>query len=125
MTQGDPVSPNIFNMVLDAEARATMMEVYILQETQHGMGWSAWDQEIIFYSDDGRIAWRNPIWFQGMLTKLVRMFERMYIDTNMGKTKSMKCMPGFIWAKIGKYAQKRRATGYGSTYQEWKWTRVS
>ena len=39
VTQGDPASPIIFNIVVDAVVGAVLEEVCIPQEVQHGMGW--------------------------------------------------------------------------------------
>ena len=102
VTQGEPVYPTIFNIVVCVLVWAMLLEVCASQEAQHGLRWAAGEQEILFYADDGRITGRNPIWIQGMLTKILRIFERMGLYTNVGNTKCMKCMPGFIWSKIGK-----------------------
>ena len=54
--QVDPVSIMIFNIVVDAVVRAVLGVVCGPQEAQHGMGWSAGEWNLVFYSDDGRIA---------------------------------------------------------------------
>ena len=41
----------------------------------------------MFYAKDGCIMWREPLWVQGTLTTLVRMFEKLVIYKNLGKTK--------------------------------------
>ena len=41
VTQGDPASPMIFNIVVDAVVHAVLDEVCSPQEAQHGMGWEA------------------------------------------------------------------------------------
>ena len=71
MTQGDPVSPTIFNIMVNALVRSTLLEVCVPQEAYHGMGWEAGDQDIVFYADGGRITVIKPIWVQGILTTLV------------------------------------------------------
>ena len=38
VTQGNPASPMIFNIVMDAVVKAVLAEVYGPQETHHGMG---------------------------------------------------------------------------------------
>ena len=69
-----PVSPTLFNIIVDAVVRATLQKIYGRQETQHGFGWSAKDHNICFYTDDGRISGQHPIWVQAALTKMVRIF---------------------------------------------------
>ena len=48
LTQGDPVSPIIFNIVVDAVVRAVLDVVCGLQEAQHSLGWAAGDRNLIF-----------------------------------------------------------------------------
>ena len=38
VTQGYPVSPTIFNIVVDAVVRAVLLEVRVPQEAQHELG---------------------------------------------------------------------------------------
>ena len=40
VTQEEPVSPTIFNVVADLVVRPIMMEVCGPQESQHGLGWA-------------------------------------------------------------------------------------
>ena len=56
VTQGDPVSPTIFNIVVDEVVRAALQEVCGPQEAQHGFVWVTGEHNILFYADDGRIA---------------------------------------------------------------------
>ena len=56
---------------------------------------------------------------------MVRMFERVGLQTNLGKTKTMECPLGFIWGQHGTSAYKRRVTGEGANVWERKRTRVS
>ena len=41
VTQGDPVLPKLFNIIVDAVVRATLQEIYVPQEAQHGFWWLA------------------------------------------------------------------------------------
>ena len=79
VTQGETVSPTIFNIMVDTVVRAVLLEVCIPQEAHHGFGWAAGEHSIFFYADDGRIAGRNQIWVQTTLTDMVSMFERVGI----------------------------------------------
>ena len=101
VTQVHLVSPTIFNIVVDAVVRSVLMEFCIHQEAQHGFKLAAGEHNIYFYVDDMRIAGRNPIWVQTALTAMVRIFERLVLQKNMSKTKSMVCTPGFIWVQQG------------------------
>ena len=77
LTQGDLVSPTLFNIIVYALVRATLQEICGHQETHHGFGWLAGEHNICFYTDNGRIAGRYPIWAQAALKTMVRMFERV------------------------------------------------
>ena len=74
-----------------------LLEVCGLQEAHNGLGWATGKHKIFLYLDDGRIAGINPIWVQNTLTLLVHRFERVRMQTNLGKTKVIVCTPGFIW----------------------------
>ena len=101
VTQGELVSPALFNIMVDSVFRATLQDICGPQEAQHYFGWSEGEHNICFYADDGRIAGRYPIWVQTALTTILRMFERVGLQTNLNKTKAMVCTPGFIWVQQG------------------------
>ena len=46
VTQGDPVSPTLFNIIMYAVVRATLQDICGPQEAQHGFGWSAGEHNI-------------------------------------------------------------------------------
>ena len=111
ITQGYPVSPMIFNIVVEAVVKATLEVVCGPQEARHGMGWSAGKRSLIFYADNGMISGRDHIWVQDSLTVSVAMFRRMGLETNLDKTKAIVCTPGYIWVNFSGAAYKHRATG--------------
>ena len=79
VTQGDPVSLTIFNIVVDAVVREVLPEVCGPQEAHHGFVWVAGDHTILFYAYDRQIAGHNTIWVQTALAAMVRMFERVVL----------------------------------------------
>ena len=48
LTQGDPASPMIFNIVVDAVVRAVLDVVCGPQEALHGLGWAAGERNVVF-----------------------------------------------------------------------------
>ena len=46
---------------------------------------------------------------QKTLTEMVRMFERVGLQKNLGKTKTIVCTPGLVLVQQGAAAYKRRA----------------
>ena len=87
MTQGYPLSAKIFNIVVDPVVREVLLEVCGPREAQHGFRWAVGEHNVCFYEDERQIAWRNPIWVQTALTTMVRIFERVGLQTNLSKTK--------------------------------------
>ena len=120
MTRGGTVSPNIFNIVVDAVVRVmvVLLDVCGPQEAQHGFGWAASENCIVFYADDKQIAGRNLIWVKMTMTDMVRIFDRVGIQINLGKTKVMLCTSGLIWGYLGTSAYMRRSMGEGSRAED-------
>ena len=75
MTQGDPISPTIFNIMVDAVVRAVLLELIGPQEAHHRLSWEAKEHNIVLYAYNGHIVACKPIWSQKPLTTVVRMFE--------------------------------------------------
>ena len=120
VTQGFLFPPTIFNIVVDVVVRLVLLEVCGPLEAHHGLGWEEGYHNIVFYADYGRIADCNPISVQTTLTVVVSMLERVGLQKNLGKTKSMVFTPGFIWGRQGTSTYKRRASGEGGTFRKWK-----
>ena len=84
------------------------------------MEWAAGKCNLIFNADDKRISARDHIWLQDALTLSVAMFRQMGLETNLEKTKSLVCTPGYIWREWSEAAYKRRSTGEGATFRKRK-----
>ena len=97
VTQGDPFSTSIFNIVVYAVIRAVLLGVYGPQETHYGLGLVLGEHNIILYADYRRISERNLILVHTTLTEGIRMFERMRLLTIIGENKAMLCNPGLFW----------------------------
>ena len=74
VTQGDPISPMILNIVVYVVVYMVMEEVCISQEAQHRMGWAAGERNLLFYVDDRIIAGWYCEWVKDTLTVTVTMF---------------------------------------------------
>ena len=125
VTQGYPMYPMIFNIVVDAVGRATLEVVCGPQEARHGMGWEAGESNLTFYADDGRIGGRDHIWVQDALTISLEMFQQMGLETEMKKTNALVCTPGYIRGSGVMRPTKRKATREGATFREGKRARIS
>ena len=51
MTQENPTSTMILNIMVDAVVKAVIDMVCIPQEAQHDMGWAAGERKLLFYGD--------------------------------------------------------------------------
>ena len=75
------------------------------------MVWALVEHNIVFYADNGHIAGHNSIWVHTTLAAVFRIFERVELQTKLGKTNSMVCTPVFIWGKQVLAVYKWKATG--------------
>ena len=87
------------------------------QGSKNGLGWAAGERKVILYAGDGRIAGRDHKWVQDALSVTVEMLQRMGLETNIKKSKTMVCTTDNIWGKLGEHAYRRWATGEGSSYR--------
>jgi hypothetical protein len=70
VTQGDIVSPTIFNIVVDAIVRNWLNLVLDDGSEVNGFGQTVQEQLVLFYADDGLLAARNHLWLQMALSRL-------------------------------------------------------
>ena len=91
MTQGDPLSPTIFNVVVDAVVRHWVTLAVEEAETQGERGREGRHQAALFYADNGMVASSDPHWLQWAFTAIVGSFDQVGLNTNTGKTVSMTC----------------------------------
>ena len=83
------------------------------------------EKNIILYSNDVQIAGLNSNWVQKTLTAVVRMFERVGLQTNPRKANEMVCTPDLIWGQKIEAAYNLRVTGKKGKFGERKRTRAS
>ena len=117
--QGDPLSPTIFNVVVDVVVRQWIDGIVDEAEEKGETGREGRHQSAVFYADDGMVVSSDPTWLQGAFSALVAIFDRVGLLTNVGKTVIMVCHP--CQAGDGnrtEAAYSRRLTGLGKTYAE-------
>ena len=64
VTQGDPLSPTIFNVVVDAVVRHLITIAVTEEETRGERGREGRHKAALFYADDGMLASSDPQWLQ-------------------------------------------------------------
>ena len=125
VTQGDPLSPTIFNVVVDAVVRHWVTIAVTEAEKRKERGREGRHQAAVFYADDGMLALSDPQWLQWAFTQLVGLFDRVGLNTNSGKTVSITCRPCSTTGNRSEKAYGRLMTGEGPTFRERKIERVA
>ena len=93
VTQGNPLSPTIFNVVVGVVVRHWVTIAVTEAETRRERRREGRHQAALFYADDGMLALSDPQWLQWAFTQLVGLFDRVGLNTNTSKTVSMTCQP--------------------------------
>ena len=124
MTQGDPLSPTIFNVVVDAVVSHWVMMALEEADKRGERGDEGRNQASLLYADYGMVASSDPRWLQCTFDALVRLFKLMGLQTNVGKTVSMVCQPCQAAGPKSEAAYGWKMTGKGVTYRERQKERV-
>ena len=93
VTQGDPLSPTIFNVVVDAVVRHWVNGIVEEAKARGETGQEGRQQAALFYADDGMVISSDPAWLQGAFTTLLGLFDRVGLLTNVRKTVSIVFHP--------------------------------
>ena len=86
--QGNPLSPTIFNVVLDAVVQHWLEGLQASKEEKDADGGEG-HFSAVFYVDGGMVGATDPKWLQGAFSALVAIFDRVGLQTNVDKTVSM------------------------------------
>ena len=118
VTQGDPLSPTIFNVVVDAVVRHWVHGLVEEAEARGETGQEGRHQAALFYADNGMVALSDPAWLQGAFNDLVGLFDRVGQRINVGMTVSMVCHSYQATAgNITQASYERRLAGEGNSYK--------
>ena len=71
VTQGDPLYPIIFNVVVDAVSRHWVNGLVDEAEEKRETGREGYHQLAVFYADNGMVVSSDPAWLQGEFNALV------------------------------------------------------
>ena len=116
--QRDLLSPTIFNLVVDTVVQNFFTVLVESAEEHSGRGQEGRHQNSLLYADDGMVVSLDPRWLQGDFSTLVRLFGRMILKTNVGKTVGIVCRPFQASVMQLEAAYGRRMTGAGPSYRE-------
>ena len=118
VTQGDPLSPTMFNVVVDGVVRHWVTGVIADVEAWGELGKEGIHQAALLYADNGMVTSSDPQCLQGAFNTLVGLFDRVGLRTNFRKTVRMVCHPCQATGNLSIAAYGRRVTGVGHTYRE-------
>ena len=115
VTQGNPLSPTIFNMVVDTVIRHWVAVVGGPQEGSilEGLGTSIQDLLALFYAYDVLVASPESTHLQEVFDALTGLFNHVGIQTNEGNTVGIEYMPCHTPQEWSMEAYTRRVTGRG------------
>ena len=93
VTQGNSLSPTIFNMVVDAIIRHWVAVVDPTKYGTEGLGLPIQDLEAYFYANNVLVVLTHPERLQRAFNVLTGLFDRVGLRKNTRKTVSMACQP--------------------------------
>ena len=93
VTQGNPMSPTIFNVVVDTVVWHLVNGIVEEAEARGETGREGRHQVTLFYADNGMVVSLDPAWPQAAFTALVGLFDRVGLLPNVQKTVSMVYHP--------------------------------
>ena len=93
LTQGYPLPPTIFNVVVYAVVRNWVAVMVKSAEEHSGCVQEVRHQNALFCADDSMVALSDPILIQEDFSALLGLFDRVFLNTNSRKTVGILCRP--------------------------------
>ena len=118
MTQGDPLLPTIFNVVVYAVIRHWVTMAEVTKAGAEVLVVPTQDLEVYFYSDDVLVASTQLERLQVAFDVLTDLFERVGLRKNTNKMACMACQPCHTPVRMLVVAYDTWATGTVTTYWE-------
>ena len=118
VTQVDPLSPTILNVVVDAVVHHCVTMALDKEEKRGDKGDEGRQQAALLYVDNGMVASSYPRRLQWAFNALVSLFKRVGLRTNFRNTVSMVCRPCQAVGTKLEAEYGRKMMGEGLTYQE-------
>ena len=116
--QGDPLSPTIFNVVVDALVRHWVSVTAEGAEERGGYRKEGIHQNPLLYAYNVMVPSSDPQWIQGAFSTLVILLDRVGLWTNVRNTVGMVCCPCQAAGTQSEVTYERRMTGEVPLYWE-------
>ena len=104
-TQGDPLSPTIFNVVVDAVVINWVKVILDGAEDRGDRVQEGRNQTALFYVDDGMVSSSDPQWLWGAFITPVGIFNKVVLWNNVVMTVGMFSaharQRGTSWRRMG------------------------
>ena len=110
--QGGPLSPRIFNLMVDAVIREGLRSQLGAEVAHSGIGNQIRTLLTALYVDNGLVQLRNPVFPQEAFNAQVALFKRFGLRTNTKKTEGVICIPGRIRTSLSREAYANRIEGF-------------
>ena len=124
VTQGGPLSPKIFNIMVDAIVREWLRAMDLEDAMPEKTVGSVITVFIaLFYADDGMIASTDADLLQKAMDCLAALFERTGLFTNVDKTKAMPMVNTRVRTRLTESSYRNRYSGL-HTPEQWASRRV-
>ena len=120
VTHRDPLSPRLFDVVVDAVIRHWVTLMVSTEEGAGGLGLSIRDLAAYFYADDGIVASIQPERLHCASNVITGLFNQISLRKNTWKMVSMACHPCHVPVRMSVEAYDILTTGTGLTFQERK-----
>ena len=118
ITRGGPLSPKIFNVVVDAVIRYWVALVAPTKDGMEGLGLSIQDLVVYLYADGVFVASIQTARLQTTFDALSGLFEQVRLLLNERKTVSMACRPCHAPGQMSSEAYGRGTEETGPTFWE-------
>ena len=118
VTQGDPIYPTIFNVVVDAVVQQWVTMMVEGAEERGERGHEGRHLAALFYADNGVVESLVPLWLKGAFDTLVGLFYRVDLRTNSVKTVGMVFRPCQAAGNQSEAAYGKLIMGEAPTYRE-------
>ena len=124
VTQGNLLSPIIFNMVFDAVVRHRVTVVTPPEVGTGGLGLTIIHLVDYFYAEDGLVVSTQPERLQRAFELLTGFFDRVGLRKNTEKMVGTVCQPCHAPEGVSEESYARQTTGKGPTFCERQRRRV-
>ena len=123
VTQGDTISPTIFNMVVDLVIHYWVILVARKESGLYGFGRSVQWLSDFFYADNGLLESTKPAWIQAELDVL-KYFYRLVLKNNVYNSVGVVCHTHYIVSRHSEATYTWRMTNMGPSFWDIQRRRV-